>query len=537
MKLQLPGPHHPSVFPATAVLPEAAPWSPSAADVSGAVTVSAPALGLDGTVVGIPYAVHAHLPEQDADSIPQGASFWTGLWVAVRTTAPFVVADLVALALAGLAAQAVVSLTYPAAAGVPGWRLASLCLLPMVLGYAMAGLYSEVWTHVVIELRHLSYVTTLWFLAAATGALPSWPLPVWCAAAWPAVLVLVPLLRTATHAVCQSRPWWGYPTLVIGSGDGAEAVVRALLAVPRSGLRPALLTDPSGTRTSSVIPVVNDRPTLESVVRAEAIRHAVVSLPDVTDRGLGEALDRYRGLVPHLLMLSNCSTLPTLWSAARNGGSLSGIEVRNALLMSTLQAVKRGIDVTVAGTALVAGAPLLMLVALLVKLTGRGPVLYGHKRVGRRGRLFRAWKFRTMRVDGDAILLRYLERNPAARLEWEREQKLRYDPRVTRVGAVLRRTSLDELPQLWNVLRGEMSLVGPRPIVAGEIWRYAGSFRLYAMVKPGITGLWQVSGRNEIGYDERVHLDEFYIRYWSLWLDAYIVAKTVVALLSRRGAR
>ena len=171
------------------------------------------------------------------------------------------------------------------------------------------------------------------------------------------------------------------------------------------------------------------------------------------------------------------------------------------------------------------------MVALAVRCLGPGPVLFSHVRIGRHGRLFKAWKFRTMRADGDVVLREHLATDPAARAEWARDHKLTRDPRVTPVGRFLRKSSLDELPQLWNVLRGEMSLVGPRPIVEAEVWRYGNVFRLYTTVKPGVTGLWQVSGRNDIGYDERVQLDEFYIRHWSLWLDVYIFAKTVVALL------
>jgi lipopolysaccharide/colanic/teichoic acid biosynthesis glycosyltransferase len=141
-----------------------------------------------------------------------------------------------------------------------------------------------------------------------------------------------------------------------------------------------------------------------------------------------------------------------------------------------------------------------------------------------------------MRADGEAVLRDHLARDPAARAEWERDRKLRRDPRVTRLGRVLRASSIDELPQLWNVLRGDMSLVGPRPIVEDEVPYYGRVFRLYTSAKPGITGLWQVSGRNDIGYAERVQLDAFYIRHWSPWLDVYILAKTVVALLRRRGA-
>jgi lipopolysaccharide/colanic/teichoic acid biosynthesis glycosyltransferase len=141
-----------------------------------------------------------------------------------------------------------------------------------------------------------------------------------------------------------------------------------------------------------------------------------------------------------------------------------------------------------------------------------------------------------MHPNGDAVLRKHLAENAEARREWDRDHKLRRDPRVTSVGRLLRMTSFDELPQIWNVLRGDMSLVGPRPIVQDEIVRYGAIYRLYTTVKPGITGLWQVSGRNDIGYEDRVLLDQFYIRHWSPWLDVYILAKTIVALIGRSGA-
>lgn len=138
--------------------------------------------------------------------------------------------------------------------------------------------------------------------------------------------------------------------------------------------------------------------------------------------------------------------------------------------------------------------------------------------------------------DADEVLKEYLEKHPELREEWERDQKLRSDPRVTRIGRILRQTSLDELPQLWNVLRGEMSLVGPRPIVQDEVIKYGEKFALYIKVKPGMTGLWQVSGRNDTTYQERVNLDTYYIRNWSLWLDLYILARTAWVVLTRKGA-
>ena len=180
--------------------------------------------------------------------------------------------------------------------------------------------------------------------------------------------------------------------------------------------------------------------------------------------------------------------------------------------------------------------PGIALIAALVKLGSRGPVFYGHERIGEGGRTFRAWKFRTMVQNADDLLEKYLESNPELRAEWAAHHKLRTDPRVTKIGRFLRQTSLDELPQIWNVTRGEMSLVGPRPIVREEAVKYGEELDLYGMVRPGITGLWQVSGRSDTSYEGRVAMDVHYVRNWSVWLDIYLLARTVGVVLRRQGA-
>ena len=251
---------------------------------------------------------------------------------------------------------------------------------------------------------------------------------------------------------------------------------------------------------------------------------------------MAEVLGFYTSRIPHLLVVSNLSELPSLWSTARSCGGLNGMELRNGLMLVLPRLVKRAIDVVVTSAALIFAFPLFAFLAALVKLTSSGPMFYGHKRLGLQGLPFLAWKFRTMYSNGDAILKEHLANNPDAREEWDRDQKLRDDPRVTGVGKILRRLSLDELPQLWNVLKGDMSLVGPRPIVNAEIEKYGRVFHLYTGVKPGITGLWQVSGRNDTTYEQRVRLDQYYVRNWSPWLDVYILCKTVSVVITREGA-
>jgi len=202
---------------------------------------------------------------------------------------------------------------------------------------------------------------------------------------------------------------------------------------------------------------------------------------------------------------------------------------------SLLQAAKRIVDVVGASVLLIVFSPIFVVLGVLVARSG-GPVFFHHQRIGRGGREFPCYKFRTMVTDGDRVLKEYLAKHPEARREWQAERKLRKDPRVTAVGQLLRKTSLDELPQLFNVLRGEMSLVGPRPVVKSELELYGKAVAHYAAVRPGMTGLWQVTGRNNTTYRRRVLLDSYYVKRMSPWLDVVILFKTIRVVLLRSGA-
>ena len=218
--------------------------------------------------------------------------------------------------------------------------------------------------------------------------------------------------------------------------------------------------------------------------------------------------------------------------------------IEQGSLQSTLQMrgsgavelLKRGLDLVLGTCFLLLAIPLIAIVSIFVAMDG-GPVFFRHQRVGRGGKMFGCWKFRTMIVDAEASLTEYLALHPEAEAEWRRDQKLVFDPRITPIGTFLRKTSLDELPQLFNVIIGEMSLVGPRPVTQCELSRYGCKARIYASVRPGITGLWQVSGRNDTSYDERVSLDERYVANCHIGADLIILWQTVAVVLSKRGAR
>ena len=198
--------------------------------------------------------------------------------------------------------------------------------------------------------------------------------------------------------------------------------------------------------------------------------------------------------------------------------------------------LKRMLDIFIAVNALIALAPLMLGVALIIWASSNGPILYGHQRVGFGGRTFKCWKFRSMVVDGDTVLERHLRGNVEAQREWATDRKLRDDPRVTPIGAVIRMLSIDELPQLFNILMGDMSVVGPRPVVAAELRLYNASAGHYLRTRPGLTGMWQVSGRSDLSYRKRVQLDRYYVMRWNIFADMSIILRTIPAVLKSRGS-
>lgn len=198
--------------------------------------------------------------------------------------------------------------------------------------------------------------------------------------------------------------------------------------------------------------------------------------------------------------------------------------------------LKRVFDIVLVLAAIPVLLPLLGLIAAVVIWSSPGPIFYSHRRIRQSGAFFSMWKFRTMCENSAEVLEDYLTGHPRARSEWSHTHKLKSDPRVTSVGSFLRRYSLDELPQVWNVLRGQMTLVGPRPIVAAEVEKYGDGFRYYCRVKPGLTGLWQVSGRSELTYPQRVALDCSYVERWSLRRDLWILLRTFSSVANKDGA-
>jgi len=223
-------------------------------------------------------------------------------------------------------------------------------------------------------------------------------------------------------------------------------------------------------------------------------------------------------------------------SATRSDSSPFYGAVHQSVFPPTGGIAKRAFDVSAACLGLLFLSPIFLMVMLLVKLTDKGPAFYGHRRIGHNGQEFRCLKFRTMVTNGDKVLQEHLRNNPKAMEEWRETRKLQDDPRVTAVGAVLRKLSLDELPQLFNIIRGEMSVVGPRPVVRDELEKYENAAVYYLQARPGLTGLWQISGRNDVSYATRVAFDTHYVENWSLVRDVVIIARTIPAVCAQRGS-
>jgi Undecaprenyl-phosphate galactose phosphotransferase WbaP len=284
------------------------------------------------------------------------------------------------------------------------------------------------------------------------------------------------------------------------------------------------------------VPVFTRLDALRDQLPNSASAYAVIPVCGQLHRPVLEALENHGDKFARILLVPHfgeyCSTLVV----PRSLGGLMGLELPRRVQLARRSLVKRTTDLVFASVCSVVLLPLLCSIAVCIKARSRGPVFYRQWRIGRGGKRFRAWKFRTMRADADQVLDAYLESDSELRAEWERTHKLRSDPRVTRLGRFLRRMSLDELPQLFNVIAGDMSLVGPRPIVDAEIQLYGDNFDLYKRVPGGMTGLWQVSGRSDTTYAERVALDTFYIMNWSVWLDVCIIVRTCGVVIRSFGA-
>ena len=276
----------------------------------------------------------------------------------------------------------------------------------------------------------------------------------------------------------------------------------------------------------------------EKIVKNSPIQTVIITAPGMERDKLQQLITTVQPYVRNLSYVPDLIGTPMMGVEAQVlfTEEILMLHMRNNLAMKRNKIYKRTFDLicTICGGLLI--LPIMVIISLLVAIDNKGNVIFAHRRIGKDGKEFPCYKFQTMIPNAQEKLVEYLAANPEAKKEWEESFKLTNDPRVTKLGGFLRKTSLDELPQLWNVIKGDMSLVGPRPIVKKEIERYGEYFREYAMVLPGITGMWQASGRSDTTYEERVSMDTWYVRNWSVWLDIMYLAKTFQAVIFGKGA-
>jgi Undecaprenyl-phosphate galactose phosphotransferase WbaP len=469
----------------------------------------------------------------------------TGYWrQVIATSAPLVISDMLVLALGAWLG------TFGAAyfSGYPLNHAIAFTVAAIVLQtvmFSMAGLYPAAGVHPAVELRQLvvtevqlGAILTI-FLGAVIQTLdtPYAPLTI---ISYGFAAVVIPIARSFTRGLVRPQSWWGYPTLMVGDRETCERIALIFNRDGRQSLRPlGRFQDASEYWNDScdgTLPWLGPLDEVLKYAREKKVYWLIIAMPDHLDEATKNSFEFFRCRFPHVIMIDSRHELPCLWNRAADCGGLSAMKVEERLLMPEQQFAKRLLDLSLVALSSIILLPVMALIALTILITSGRPIFYGGRRIGLNGKEIRQWKFRSMVKNADAVLSDYLAANPAAREEFARDQKLRNDPRITRFGKMVRKSSLDELPQLWNVLRGEMSLVGPRPITAGEALKYGKTMREYASVRPGITGMWQVNGRNHTTYEERKAFDRYYVRNWSPWLDIYILARTIKVVMKCEGA-
>ncbi len=357
---------------------------------------------------------------------------------------------------------------------------------------------------------------------------------------WSLTLVIVPLSRVLIKKLLIKSGLYLKNTVIIGGGKNAVDAYKALISEPYLGLKVKyfIAVDKIDELDGLGIPIINE--TRQGIWRlvTKSSDQFIIALEEDEIEQRDQWL-RYFSKKHY----RSVSVIPTLRGLPLYSTDMSFIfsyevmllRVNNNLAKRSSRIIKRTMDIVGASLLIILLSPLLLTCYFLIKRDG-GSAVFGHKRIGQNGKPFSCLKFRSMVLNSQEVLDELLERDAEAKTEWEKDFKLKNDPRITPLGQFLRRTSIDELPQLFNVLVGQMSLVGPRPIIADELSYYKDDVDYYLMAKPGMTGLWQVSGRNDVDYDTRVYFDAWYVKNWSLWNDIAILFKTVNVVVKKEGA-
>lgn len=344
-------------------------------------------------------------------------------------------------------------------------------------------------------------------------------------------LFLLPGFRDLSRIFFSKFKWYGVPAVIYTSNSSANFIIEKLINKKYLGYLPCIIldTNPKSDEYKG-IPVFSDSDEeILKILKNYNVKNAVICdyKGDITS-----VMNNYR----YTISVSKTQNSFTSTQHIKDIDGIIGFSSTHNLTFKSNLFLKRILDIFVILFCSPILLPVFLLLMLLTKLTSKGPIFYGHKRVGKNGKEFNCWKFRSMNIRSAQMLEEILANDPVRRKEWEDQRKFKDDPRITKFGKFLRKTSLDELPQLINVLTGQMSLVGPRPVTAPELDKY-GKHKDYVLsVSPGLSGMWQISGRSETSYEERIYYDTYYIQNWSVWLDLWILIKTVCVVLIGKGA-
>lgn len=357
---------------------------------------------------------------------------------------------------------------------------------------------------------------------------------------WIFSFVFLVVIRFIIKKFIAKIPSMQLPVLIIGAGRTAEILVSGIAKEESLGYRIIGFLEDFNTESSlfDTYPLLGSFSDAANIIRSTGVQQVFIVAPGMEHDKLLCLINKVQPMVKNVAVVPNLVGMPmgSLEVESLCNNKLMILRVENNLAHFYNRLIKQVFDYTLTFFGTIMIAPVLLAIAAWIYKDSPGPVIFKHIRIGKNGKPFPCYKFRTMCVDAQEKLAELLANDLEASQEWERNFKLKNDPRITNSGAFLRKTSLDELPQIFNVLRGEMSLVGPRPVIEEELERYGEYLSDYLMVKPGITGMWQVSGRNDTTYDERVQMDSWYVRNWSIWLDILLLWRTFKAVVQRKGA-
>ena len=422
--------------------------------------------------------------------------------------------------------------------------LLQLNLVIILITYTLMGLYPGFGLTAVEEMRQIFNSLTLGYGVLSLAVYFQRAGLVFPRSVFLMGWVFACLFNIATRFIIRNRAsllnWWGTPVVVMGPGGQSQDVIERFQRCRRMGLRPVLVLDETAPAENGYlrgVPVIRSPELLQALIARHRIHYAIfVESPEDTRQEVRTKLSWLSKRFPTVLVALADSPLGSLWVRTMDLEGRLTLKTQYPLLDPRSTVVKRLFDLTLGLLLSALSLPVLALIALVVRLESPGPVFYAQERLGLGGKSFRYLKFRTMAANAETQLAGLLEKDPQARREYELHHKLANDPRITRAGKFLRKFSLDELPQLWHVLRGEMSLVGPRAYMISELPDLGNFASLIFQIRPGITGWWQVMGRHTTTFQHRMQLDEYYVSNWSFWLDIYIVLKTGWVILSGHGS-